>query len=72
MFCKKIPSDQLLGFIELLYDGLLDAQSHGSSGACVVLNSILKARGSELHAEVRAVPEKNPGKVDGSTFLFVS
>ncbi|XP_077869460.1 maestro heat-like repeat-containing protein family member 1 [Saccoglossus kowalevskii] len=49
---KKIPSDQLRNFLFLLFDGLLDFQSHSSSGACVVLNSVFKSRGHELHSDI--------------------
>ena len=49
---KKLPSDQLKPFIELIEEGLLDPQSHSSSGACVVLNGIMKNRGTELIKEV--------------------
>ena len=49
---KSLPSDQLIPFLNQLYDALLDPQSHSSSGACVVLNSVVKSRGGELHTEV--------------------
>ncbi|XP_022082273.1 maestro heat-like repeat-containing protein family member 1 [Acanthaster planci] len=49
---KKLPSDHLKPFIYLLIEGLLDFQSHCSSGACVVLNTILKTRGTELVVDV--------------------
>ena len=39
-------------FLDILQEGLLDPQSHSSSGACVVLNGILKARGSEVSKQV--------------------
>ena len=39
-------------FLDILQAGLLDPQSHSSSGACVVLNGILKARGSEVSKQV--------------------
>jgi len=52
VFNKKIPPDQLSSFLEGLMDGLLDTQAFSSSGACVVINSLLKARGSELHSQV--------------------
>ncbi len=50
---RSLPSDQLLPFLDALQEALLDPQSHSSSGACVVLNSVVKSRGGELHAEVR-------------------
>ncbi|XP_038067311.1 maestro heat-like repeat-containing protein family member 1 isoform X2 [Patiria miniata] len=49
---KKIPSEQLKPFIYMLIEGLLDVQSHCSSGACVVLNTMLKTRGTELVVDV--------------------
>ncbi|CAH1780505.1 unnamed protein product, partial [Owenia fusiformis] len=55
VLCKKLPSDQLSDFMEKLYDGLLDAQSHSSSGACVLMNSTIKLRGSELHSQVEYI-----------------
>lgn len=39
-------------FLEALFEGLLDAQSQSSSGSCVVLNAVLKARGPEVHSQV--------------------
>ncbi|XP_052229832.1 maestro heat-like repeat-containing protein family member 1 isoform X3 [Dreissena polymorpha] len=52
---KKLPSEQLKAFIELIQEGLLDPQSHSSSGACVVLNGLMKNRGTELLKEVDAI-----------------
>ena len=49
---KKLPSDQLRQFVDLIQEGLVDPQSHSSSGACVVLNGIMKNRGQELMKEV--------------------
>ncbi|XP_033117617.1 maestro heat-like repeat-containing protein family member 1 isoform X2 [Anneissia japonica] len=49
---KKLPSHQLNDFLANLYNGLLDSQSHCSSGACVVINTIMKTRGPELLVEV--------------------
>ena len=54
---KSLPSNQLIPFLNQLYDALLDPQSHSSSGACVVLNSVIKSRGGELHTEVCNVNE---------------
>lgn len=45
---KKIPQEQLQGFIFLLIEGLLDSQSHCSSGTCVVMNTMFKSRGAEM------------------------
>ncbi|KAI0215332.1 Maestro heat-like repeat-containing protein family member 1 [Lamellibrachia satsuma] len=52
---KKVPSSELMSFLSCLMDALLDSQSHSSSGACVVLNSVIKARGGELHSQVDTV-----------------
>ncbi|XP_071092263.1 maestro heat-like repeat-containing protein family member 1 [Haliotis cracherodii] len=49
---KKLHADHLQPFMEVLQEGLLDPQSHSSSGACVVLNGLMKTRGGELHKEV--------------------
>lgn len=49
---KKLPVNQLKTFVDLLQEGLVDPQSHSSSGACVVLNGIMKNRGAELQKEV--------------------
>ncbi|XP_041376876.1 maestro heat-like repeat-containing protein family member 1 [Gigantopelta aegis] len=49
---KKLPSDHLPVFIDVLQIGLLDAQSHSSSGACVVLNGVMKTRGGEISKQV--------------------
>ncbi|XP_069113199.1 maestro heat-like repeat-containing protein family member 1 isoform X7 [Argopecten irradians] len=52
VIAKKLPADQLQTFLEVLQDGLLDPQSHSSSGACVVLNGMMKARGGEVLKQV--------------------
>ena len=49
---KKLPADQLKPFVDLVQEGLVDPQSHSSSGACVVLNGVMKTRGAELLKEV--------------------
>ncbi|XP_063951706.1 maestro heat-like repeat-containing protein family member 1 [Lytechinus pictus] len=58
---RRIPSEQLEGFVFLLIEGLLDIQSHCSSGACVVLNTILKSRGTELITSLKP-PCQTPGR----------
>lgn len=60
---KKLPSDQLIAFIEVIQEGLLDPQSHSSSGACVVLNGIVKNRGTELLKEVGTILGSIHGKL---------
>ncbi|CAL1544099.1 unnamed protein product [Lymnaea stagnalis] len=52
VIAKKLPADSLVPFLEALQLGLLDHQSHSSSGACVVLNGILKARGGDIRPKV--------------------
>eukprot|EP00058_Branchiostoma_floridae_P019456 XP_002604946.1 hypothetical protein BRAFLDRAFT_77203 [Branchiostoma floridae] len=52
---KKVLTDQLLPFLDLVLQGLIDVHPHASSGACVVLNSMVKTRGSSLHQQVRDV-----------------
>ena len=52
VIAKKLPGGQLVEFLDILQEGLLDPQSHSSSGACVVLNGLLKARGSEVSKQV--------------------
>lgn len=49
---KKTPGDQLTFLIRGLMEALSDQQSHSSSGACVVLNSVLRIRGAELGGEI--------------------
>ena len=49
---KFLPVDQLLPFLHQLMEGLKDPHDFSSSGACVVLNGLLKARGGELVPEV--------------------
>ncbi|XP_062586517.1 maestro heat-like repeat-containing protein family member 1, partial [Saccostrea cucullata] len=52
VIAKKMPSAQLQNFLEVLQEGLLDPQSHSSSGACVVLNGLLKTRGAEILSQI--------------------
>ncbi|KAK6982200.1 maestro heat-like repeat-containing protein family member 1 [Biomphalaria glabrata] len=52
VIAKKLPADCLIPFIETLQQGLLDLQSHSSSGACVVLNGIMKIRGGDIRPKV--------------------
>ncbi|XP_060075327.1 maestro heat-like repeat-containing protein family member 1 isoform X2 [Ylistrum balloti] len=55
VIARKLPAEQLQTFIEVLQEGLLDPQSHSSSGACVVLNGIMKARGGEVLKQVGSI-----------------
>ncbi len=54
VLCKKISADNLWQLVVHLLEGLLDFQGHSSSGACVVLNQIVKLRGSALSDHVSA------------------
>ena len=52
MFCKKVADRNLWPLMTFLLDGLVDSQAHSSSAACVVLNNIVKLRGSSLGEQV--------------------
>ena len=52
MFCKKIADRHLWSLVTFLLEGLVDYQAHSSSGACVVLNNIVKLRGGTLSEQV--------------------
>lgn len=52
VLAKKVPSVQLSEFVFILLDGLIDPDPQSSSGTCVVLNSLMRQRGSELSSEV--------------------
>lgn len=52
VIAKKTTKEQLYPLVECLLAGLTDAQSHSSSGACVVLNGLIKLRGSEVYVKV--------------------
>ena len=56
VLCKKISVDNLWQLVVYLLEGLLDFQGHSSSGACVVLNQIVKLRGSALSDHVSILP----------------
>ena len=62
MISKKLPADQLKSFVDLVQEGLVDPQSHSSSGACVVLNGVMKTRGAELLKEVKFDCHRAPDK----------
>lgn len=53
VLCKKISGESLWSLVSYLLEGLIDHQSHSSSGACVVLNQIVKLRGKSLEEHVR-------------------
>ncbi|GFQ65281.1 maestro heat-like repeat-containing protein family member 1 [Trichonephila clavata] len=50
--CEKLPLDQLYPFLRCLVNGLCDPHSQSSSGASVVLNTVIKHRGRELRVEI--------------------
>ena len=52
---KTLPADQLISFLDNLFEALLDPHAHSSSGCCVVLNGVIKSRGGELHTEVKFI-----------------
>ncbi|KAL5467301.1 hypothetical protein EMCRGX_G031509 [Ephydatia muelleri] len=52
VLCKKLPNDNLWPLVTVLLEGLLDKQPHSSSGACVVLNNIIKLRGPALSDKI--------------------
>jgi len=52
VLCKKISSENLWSLVLYLQEGLVDYQGHSSNGACVVLNNIVKLRGSALSDQV--------------------
>lgn len=55
VFCKKVSDSYLWSLVTFLLEGLVDFQAHSSSGACVVLNNIVKLRGSTLSEQVTVV-----------------
>lgn len=52
VLCKKIANEYLWLVVQMLLEGLVDYQGHSSSGACVVLNNVLKSRGASLKEQV--------------------
>ncbi|GAB1601977.1 maestro heat-like repeat-containing protein family member 1 isoform X2 [Argonauta hians] len=55
---KKLPKGQLMSFLKVLEEGLVDPLSHSSSGSCVMLTSLMKQRGRELREEVSTIIER--------------
>ena len=53
VLCKKVSSAHLWSMVMYLLEGLVDSQGHSSSGACVVLNQIVKQRGTALCEQVK-------------------
>ncbi len=58
VLCKKVSSVHLWAMVTHLLDGLIDHQGHSSSGSCVVLNQIVKQRGTTLSDQI-------PDLIDG-------
>lgn len=54
---KKLPKTQLMSFLSVLEEGLVDNMSHSSSGSCVMLTSLMKQRGRELREDVSTIIE---------------
>ena len=52
VLCKKVSDSYLWSLVTFLLEGLVDYQAHSSSGACVVLNNVVKLRGSVLSEQV--------------------
>lgn len=52
VLCKKIADDNLWSMVSHLLEGLADYQSQSSSGACVVLNGVVKTRMTALLPKV--------------------
>ena len=52
VLCKKVAGEFLWSVVKVLLEGLVDYQGHSSSGACVVLNQIVRLRGSALAEQV--------------------
>lgn len=55
VLCKKVSDSYLWSLVTFLLEGLVDYQAHSSSGACVVLNNMVKLRGSVLSEQVPVV-----------------
>ncbi|CAB4024478.1 maestro heat-like repeat-containing family member 1 [Paramuricea clavata] len=66
---KKVESDQLSFLINGLIEDLSDGQSHSSSGACVVLNSLFRIRGAELGGEIPSLASTIHGKLPTITHV---
>ncbi|KAK2550462.1 Maestro heat-like repeat-containing protein family member 1 [Acropora cervicornis] len=64
---KKLQSDLLSVFVQTLLEGLSDCQAHSASGACVVLNSIVRIRGQELRKDVVELVKDIHTRLEGIT-----
>lgn len=54
---KKLPRNQLMPFLGVLEEGLVDPLSHSSSGSCVMLSNLMKHRGMEMREDVSKIIE---------------
>ena len=65
---KKTPDEQLKTLVFSLIDGLQDCHSQSSSGACAILNCVMKFRGAELAKEVHSIVQEIVAKLSKVTF----
>jgi hypothetical protein len=65
---KKTPDEQLKTLVFSLIESLQDAQSQSSSGACALLNCLMKFRGAELGNEVTVIVQEIISKLQMITF----
>ncbi|XP_046842253.1 maestro heat-like repeat-containing protein family member 1 [Xenia sp. Carnegie-2017] len=66
---KRVSGDQLSFLINGLIEALSDTQTHSSSGACVVLNSLFRIRGSELGGEIPSLATRIHNKLPEITHI---
>ena len=64
----QVPDGQVRTLVFSLTDGLNDVQWQSSSGACAILNCLLKFRGSELSNEVATIVEKIMTNLEAVTY----
>ena len=68
LLCNRIPAgDQVLKFIDVIINGLLDNQSSSSIAACIFLNYFIKSRGVEFKGETNSFILKLYSKLTAST-----
>lgn len=53
MLAKKIREEELVEFIYLLLDGLVDHQPQSALGTSAIINAVLRARAGSLREEVK-------------------
>ncbi|XP_064410089.1 maestro heat-like repeat-containing protein family member 1 isoform X3 [Latimeria chalumnae] len=54
---KRLPQDQLTPLLYLLFEALVDPQTHCARAACVIVNNLVKTRGGRLHEQVPGILE---------------